>query len=253
VGQLRARPGAQHHWRPVQRYDELTLIIAHRGAWDEAPQNSLAALEAAIALGCDMVELDVRSTRDRRLVVIHDARVGAAPVSALTLAELRERLGPGEAPELEAMLELAAGRIRLDVEFKVQDRVDAALAALQHRLDPTQYVVTSFLESTLAAIRALAPETRTGLLIRPGRRPRHLEERLQGAGISFLAPHASLARAGLLAWAAQRGFDTYLWTVNERRAWRTLLADPRVTALITDRPAGALAARGELRASPPPG
>jgi glycerophosphoryl diester phosphodiesterase len=253
VGQLRARPGAQHHRRPVRWYDELTLIVAHRGAWNEAPQNSLAALEAAIALGCDMVELDVRSTRDRRLVVIHDARVGAAPVSSLSLTELRQRTEPGQAPELEAMLELAAGRIRLDVEFKVQDRVDAALAALQHRLDPTQYVVTSFLESTLAAVHTLAPEARTGLLIRPGRRPRHLEARLQAAGISFLAPHASLARAGLLAWAAQRGLESYLWTVNERRAWRTLLADPRVTALITDRPAGALAARGELRDSPPPG
>jgi glycerophosphoryl diester phosphodiesterase len=235
----------------VGRYDELTLIIAHRGACDGAPQNSLAALEAAIALGCDMVELDVRSTRDRRLVAIHDARVGAVTVSALTLAELRERLGPGQAPELEAMIELAAGRIRLDVEFKEGGRVDAALAALQHRLDPTQYVVTSFQESTLTAVRALAPQTRTGLLIRPGRRPRHLEARLQAAGIGFLAPHASLARAGLLAWAAQRGLDTYLWTVNEQRAWRTLLADPRVTALITDRPAGALAARGELRDSPP--
>jgi glycerophosphoryl diester phosphodiesterase len=198
-----------------------------------------------------MVELDVRSTRDRRLVAIHDARVGAAPVSSLSLAELRERLGPDQAPELEAMLELAAGRIRLDVEFKAEERVDAALAVLQHRLDPTQYVVTSFLESTLAAVHALAPETRTGLLIRPGRRPRRLEERLQSAGISFLAPHASLARAGLLAWAAQRGLDTYLWTVNERRAWRTLLADPRVTALITDRPAGALAARDDLGDSPP--
>ncbi|MGH2870328.1 MAG: glycerophosphodiester phosphodiesterase [Solirubrobacteraceae bacterium] len=251
MGQLRARSGAQHHRRPVRRYDELTLIIAHRGAWVQAPQNSLAALEAAIALGCDMVELDVRSTRDRRLVAIHDRRVGAAPVSGLTLAELRERVEPGQAPELEAMIELAAGRIGLDVELKLQDRVDAALAVLHRRLDPAQYVVTSFLESTLADVRTLAPQTRTGLLIKPGRRPRRLEERLKAAGISFVAPHASVARAGLLAWAAQRGLDTYLWTVNDRRAWRTLLADPRVTALITDRPAGALEARNAL--SRPPG
>lgn len=190
-----------------------------------------------------MVELDVRSTRDRRLVAIHDARVGAVPVCALTLAELRERLEPGQAPELEAMIELAAGRIRLDVELKEEDRVDAVLAVLRSRLDPAQYVVTSFLESTLAAVRTLAPQTQTGVLIRPGRRPRRLEERLTAAGISFLAPHAGLARAGLLAWAAQRGLDSYLWTVNEPRAWRTLLADPRVTALITDRPAAALEAR----------
>ena len=87
--------------RPARLTAARPLVVAHRGAWGAAPQNSLAALETAIELGCDMVELDVRVTRDRRLVVIHDARAGAgvgALVSTLTLAELRGRLAPGQAP-----------------------------------------------------------------------------------------------------------------------------------------------------------
>src|SRR3546814_1370205 len=50
------------------------LVVAHRGASGYAPENTLAAFRAAIALGSDMIELDVHPTADRRLAVIHDAR-----------------------------------------------------------------------------------------------------------------------------------------------------------------------------------
>ncbi|MEO8969824.1 MAG: glycerophosphodiester phosphodiesterase [Solirubrobacteraceae bacterium] len=230
------------------------LVVAHRGAWGVvAPQNSLAALETAIELGCDMVELDVRVTRDRRLAVIHDARVGGGVgplVSGLTLAELQGRLAPGQAPELDAIVQRAAGRIALDVELKVDAAVPAVLGVLARHLPPAGYVVTSFVDGALAAVRALAPETRTGLLIGAGRRARHLERRLEATQASFVAPHASLARGGLLAWAADRGLESYVWTVNDRRAMRALCADPRVTAVITDRPQRALEARTAV-ASPP--
>ncbi len=229
------------------------LIVAHRGAWTDAPQNSPEALEAAIALGCDMVELDVRRTRDGRLVVVHDARVGGTPVAELAHEELHERLKPGQAaPRLEELLEPAAGRVALDVELKGVDCVEPAMQMLADRLPPDGYVITSFLDTALAAARRAAPEARTGLLLHPGRRPRALERRLSHAGADFVAPHASLARAGLLAWAANRGLESYVWTVNEPRVLRAMLADARVSAVITDRPAAAIRARVEAR-SPPPG
>ncbi|MEO6859194.1 MAG: glycerophosphodiester phosphodiesterase family protein, partial [Solirubrobacteraceae bacterium] len=90
------------------------LVVAHRGAWGEFPQNSLPALAAAIETGCEMAELDVRRTRDGRLVAMHDARVRGTQVGALDHAELTARLQPGQAPLLEEMIELAANRIALD-------------------------------------------------------------------------------------------------------------------------------------------
>jgi len=51
------------------------LVIAHRGAADEAPENTLPAIEAAIRMGCDIVEVDVRLSRDGKVVLIHDATV----------------------------------------------------------------------------------------------------------------------------------------------------------------------------------
>ena len=156
----------------------------------------------------------------------------------------------GAAPELDAMAERAAGRIALDVELKVDARVSAVLAVLSRRLDPANYVVTSFLDGALAAVRDLAPETRTGLLVGPGRRARRLERRVETTRPTFLAPHAALARGGLLAWAAERGLDSWVWTVNDRRALRALAADPRVAAVITDRPARALQTRAERDLAP---
>jgi glycerophosphoryl diester phosphodiesterase len=221
------------------------LVVAHRGAWGEFAQNSLRALEAAIEAGCEMAELDVRRTRDGRLVAVHDARVRGTLVSSLDHEELTQRLKPGQAPLLEQMVALAAGRIALDVELKEAGYVPAVLELLTG-LDPGQYVVTSFLDEALSEVRALVASARTGLLVGPGG-ARRLEARLTTCGATFLATHASLARAGLLAWAANRGLESFVWTVNERRVLRTLLADPRVAAVITDRPAVALQMRSELQ------
>lgn len=231
---MEGRPAAQ---RP--------LIIAHRGAWGEFPQNSLPALEAAIEMGCEMVELDVRRTRDGRLVAVHDARTRGLPVAALDHAELQARLAPGQAPLLEEMLARAAGRIGLDIELKEDGYVQRLLPLLRG-LDPAQYVLTSFLDDVLSAVRGITPQARTGLLVGPAR-GRRLDARLEACGATFLAAHAGLARAGLLAWAANRGLECYVWTVNDRRALRSLLTDDRVTAVITDRPAAALLMRSELQ------
>jgi glycerophosphoryl diester phosphodiesterase len=223
------------------------LVAAHRGAWQDAPQNSVAAVVDAIALGCDMVEFDVRRTRDGMLVAVHDARVRGIAVAAMDLAQLRERLGPGEAPLLDEMVEVAAGRIALDVELKDGDsRVGDVVATLARRLEPDSYVISSFFDDALSAVHAVAPDLTLGLLLRPGRDPRRLEERLARTGASLLGLPATLARAGLLAWASGRGHVSYVWTVNDRRVLRTMLADERVWAVITDRPQLALELRREL-------
>jgi glycerophosphoryl diester phosphodiesterase len=216
------------------------LIVAHRGAWGVAPQNSLEAFERAIALGCDGIEVDVRRTVDGRFVIVHDARVAGRSVGRLRHQQLQDRMKAGQAPLLEEVLELVAGRIRVDLELKDDDHVDQAMALVRRRLDPDQYVVTSFRDDVLAAVRRSAPGARIGLLIGPRLRVRELEHRVRIARASFVAPHVALARRGMLRWAAQRDLPVWLWTVNDARALRTLSADDRVSALITDRPERAL-------------
>jgi glycerophosphoryl diester phosphodiesterase len=59
-----------------------TQVVAHRRAWNDIPENTLPAFEHAIAPSADMIEVDVRRTRDGQLIAFHDAAVGDVPVRA---------------------------------------------------------------------------------------------------------------------------------------------------------------------------
>ena len=81
-------------WRINPRSHGYPLVIAHRGASGLAPENTLAAFHKTLEVGADGIELDVRLTRDGRVVVIHDRRLertteGKGPVGTYTLAELK--------------------------------------------------------------------------------------------------------------------------------------------------------------------
>jgi len=224
----------------VQRGDGVPpVIVAHRGAWEQAPQNSLEAVRQAVALGCDAIEIDVRRTADGRMVIVHDARVRLRPVGRLDHHQVLSRVQVGQAPLLDHVLEQAAGRILVDVELKEDGYVTRAMAAIAARLTPDQYVVTSFRPAILAQAKRHLPEVRTGLLLGPRGAP-HAGRRLREAGADFLAPHVSLARVGVLDWAASRGLACWVWTVNDAATLRALSADVRVAALITDTPGQAL-------------
>ncbi|MGA2011768.1 MAG: glycerophosphodiester phosphodiesterase [Solirubrobacteraceae bacterium] len=227
------------------------LIVAHRGAWGAAPQNSLEAFERAIAIGCDAIEIDVRRTADDRVVVLHDARVRGRPVGRLEHEQLRARTKAGQAPALAEVLELAAGRVLVDVELKQSGYEEQVMAIVCAHLRPDQYVVTSFRDAVLPAVKRCVPEARAGLLLGPRRPTRELERRVRATGADFLAPHTSLARSGLLDWAGERGLASWVWTANEPRLLRRLSGDPRVAAVITDRPERAIAAAGRSTAVPP--
>jgi glycerophosphoryl diester phosphodiesterase len=133
------------------------FIAAHRGchnpsprlALPAAPENSRPALEHCVLLGVDMMELDVRRAKDGTLVVMHDASVnrttnGRGQVSELTLPELkslrlRQNLGGDMSPELSderiatlaEMLELAKGRIMLNLDIKEADIYAQTIAEAQ--------------------------------------------------------------------------------------------------------------------------
>ncbi|WP_297513252.1 glycerophosphodiester phosphodiesterase family protein [uncultured Caulobacter sp.] len=124
------------------------LVVAHRachapapsrGMTGELPENSLAALERCIALGVDVVEIDVRRTQDGALVVMHDAKVdrtttGKGKVSDLTLGELQAlRLKVGDQafeapPTLCAFLRAARGRVVVNLDLRDEGPTAAQVA-----------------------------------------------------------------------------------------------------------------------------
>jgi glycerophosphoryl diester phosphodiesterase len=215
------------------------LIVAHRGAWGAAPQNSLKAFENAIALGCDAVEIDVRRTADGQMVLVHDSRVRLRPVGRLEHEAVRARMKAGQAPLLHDVLALTSGRILVDIELKEDGYVREVMQVISQHLRPDQYVVTSFREGILAQVGDCAPQARRGLLLSP-RRLRDVERRVRISRADFIAPHASLARTGVFGWATERQLDVWTWTVNQHEALASFCRDPRIAAVITDVPQNVL-------------
>ena len=133
------------------------VIVAHRGAMSERPENTMAAFGRAVELGAGVVEVDVRSTRDGRLVVLHDATVdrttdGHGRVSELELADVRaldagswfdEAFAGERVPTLEQVLRWGAGRVDVLLDLKQSDPrfVAAVVAAVEAHGDRDRVIV----------------------------------------------------------------------------------------------------------------
>ena len=130
-------------------------VIAHRGEHREHPENTLPAYRAAIDLGCDYIEVDVRTTADGALVAIHNETLGGR-VEDMTFAEIR-KVDAG-VPAFDDVLALARNRIEVYVDAKRVTAPDL-VAALRRRQMERHSVVYGALP-LLAAIAKLAPEIR---------------------------------------------------------------------------------------------
>jgi glycerophosphoryl diester phosphodiesterase len=203
----------------------VTAICAHRGASRRHPENTLAAFAAAVDMGADMIETDVRRTAGGALVLAHDP-LGPRPPRGLV--------------ELGELVELADGRIALDVELKEAGYEADVLAVLDPR--PDGLVVTSFLPEVIAAVRALDPEVETGLIFRPGDR-RDLAARAGACGARMVVAHSSVLRPELAASLHAAGRSLMVWTVNDRRRLAAVIEMPGVTHVVTDVPDVALSLR----------
>ena len=159
------------------------LNIAHRGASGHAPENTLAAFSLAIDQGADWIELDLHQTADQHLIVHHDAtlkRTAGDPRSIrdLSLAQIREldigiRRGPSfrgeKVPTLDEVLELAKGRIRVQIEIK---RSSAFYPGIEKRTLETikrhkagaEVAISSLESSIIERLRGMNTSVDLGLL-----------------------------------------------------------------------------------------
>ena len=113
---------------------KTVLVAAHRGAHMGNFENSLASIHKAINLGVDVVELDVRTTKDGFLVLMHDSKIdrtttGKGKVEDLTLAKLRTfrlkapygRISEETIPTFESALKIIKGKIMVDIDMKTDN------------------------------------------------------------------------------------------------------------------------------------
>lgn len=224
------------------------LVLGHRGAPREAPENTLASFDAALRVGADGVELDVRLCASGEVVCCHDPtllRLAGEEVRVRTTAwsDLRRYdLGGATLCLLGDVLELWSGRGVVNVELKSDDTDAPALvrAALDVIADAPRcaVIVSCFDPSLLDAVAALAPRLARGQLIPPFTRAEAAGclAALDRSGLAAVHPwHVDATPERIAAWRA-RGFDVNVWTVDDP-ARAVALRDAGAAAVITNVPA----------------
>jgi len=236
------------------------LRIAHRGAAGLEPENTLRAIEAALRLGVEMVEIDVRPCGDGVLLVVHDddlSRVAGVQqrVSGSTREQLRTvDVGKGERiPTLDDVLDLLRGRALVNIDQKVDDLAPQLLAVIDRVSRRDEIMLSGNARRTFAQMRELAPEVRIARSMGARWRgvPRRMLARWTAAGArgeaARIITRARAAQADSLtldwrlasprvtAYCKRAGFPVLVWTVDDLFTMRALRA-AGVDGITSNRP-----------------
>lgn len=236
--------------------------IAHRGASGSAPELTRAAFDRALAIGVDMIEVDVQLTSDDHPIILHDDTLdrttsGAGPVRAQRWADIRKLdAGSWFAPEfadqrvldLAELLDLAVGRVRMNLEIKAPAEdwnvlIPRLLAEVRNARMDESAIISCFDVDALRLVRAHDPEIAVGVLwyLPEWDEAFALVDELRAHAIH---PYLGTTQAESLARAEERGIATYVWTVNEVDDMRHVI-DSGAAGVMSDHPERFAAVEGE--------
>jgi glycerophosphoryl diester phosphodiesterase len=237
------------------------LILGHRGASADAPENTLPAFQAAVAQGADGVELDAMVCGSGEVVVCHDPQlsrlakvpweVAKTPLSKLRALDVGSILGfaPAGIPLLEEVLDFLPSPLVINIELKCEAFDDLGLARkvgalVVERQLSERVVISSFNPVCLARMALAYPKLRRGYLIDP-EKPYWIHGGLLAPALSNYSVHPfeqACTSSRIAAWKA-RGLKVATWTVDSPERANELSA-LGVDLLITNRPGQIRVARG---------
>ena len=234
-------PAASH---PYLEWDG-PIAFAHRGGASDVPENTMPAFQYAVDAGYRYVETDVQVTADGVLVAFHDDHLGRTcgrdgRISRLTWNEVRDLRVDGEAPIplLEDLLG-AWPELRVNIDCKTDDAVDALVAALRRCDALGRVCVGAFNDLRLRRLRTLlGPELCTTLgpagvaALRFGlsRRPA-----AQAAQVPVRQGPLTVTDERFVERAHRLGLQVHVWTIDDPGEMHRLL-DLGVDGIMTDRP-----------------
>jgi glycerophosphoryl diester phosphodiesterase len=250
------------------------LIIGHRGASALVPENTLAAFSRALADGADGIEFDVRLSRDRVPVVIHDAslrRTGQTDrfVKEITVAELQQCdvcswFNPlhaediryaGTVPTLSQVFELLQqtnALLYLEMKSEAEDATtltETVVSEIRQAQIGGRVVVSSFDLDAVALVKKIDPAISTACLFEPKlSRPLSTIRRLRMLDLAVenraneIALHHSLISLRVIEKAKHLGLPVVVWTVDDV-GWIQRARRLGIQALITNNPAALIRQR----------
>lgn len=223
-------------------------VVSHRGYSDIAPENTLPAIELAIQAHADYVEVDVRQTKDGRLVLLHDRNLRRTTglnrfIYDLDYHEIRE-LDAGSwfgeeyigthIPSLEEVLELCKGNINISFDLKLhghETNIEEALVSIieEYNFEDNCFV-SSFSYNSIVKIKELNENIRTGYIMSPA-----YGSFYDKPAMDFLSIRAGLVNRNIVENAHEAGKEVHVWTVNDRKGFERMKS-LGVDYVVTDNP-----------------
>jgi len=202
----------------------VVFIVGHRGIPAEEPENTLRSVKRALEVGADYVEVDVRSSKDGYIVVIHDETVdrtssGSGYVRDMTLNDLRRLdFGKGERiPLLSEVLELVRSmRGKLIVEIKETGIEDKVLDIIENCGMLGDVIIVSFIKDSIQRVHELCPAITTGVIF--GARFRgNMVEVCKEVRAKYVVSKYTITTSEVIRSAHRCGLEVLVWTINDER------------------------------------
>jgi len=235
-------------WLESLHTEHPAVVIAHRGASAVAPENTLAAVRAAVEAGADWVEVDVQESADGTVFVFHDRDFKRFRGPGRSIPELRDAeidsidigswkspdFAAERAPRLADVLALCKGRSGVLIELKyygpAQRLEERVIGEVEAAGMADHVMIMSLNHAGVRVVRRLRPQWKVGLLSTVA-----LGD-LTRLDVDFLGLNARTVTRSLLESAGRRGLKVHVWTVNDPLDMAAQLGRG-VDGLITDDPA----------------
>lgn len=216
---------------------EKVLIIAHRGASNIAPENTLKAFKKAIEFNADCIEFDVHQSKDGEIVIIHDGNTFRTTghfglIKNMTIEEIRKLdCGDGEIiPTLHELIKLAKGKIGLNCEIKVKGIAQKIIGIFREADLFESTIISSFNQKELLEIKKIEPRlkiaslnpTRTGWILNWFSRKKMIKTADENRFYA-INPLYLVVNKKFIDKAHERNIKVFPWTVDSMTAIEKLI------------------------------
>ena len=230
-----------------------TKIISHRGRTSrKSADNTLASVNDAIELKVEMVEVDIRQTKDSQIVCFHDPDIQGELIRDLDYSEIIEK--DSQIPTLEQVLWSAKGKIGIEIELKEPGYELEVVSIARDYFNYDKFVLKSFHPQVVERVKEIDQKIFAGLLVGSAFSLEQLFFTLKEAftctnfkqtNADFISPYYKIFEAGWFSRFTRNKVPIQVWTVNDVESIRTLI-NQQVHSIITDIPEVAIGIRESL-------
>jgi glycerophosphoryl diester phosphodiesterase len=231
----------------------VTKIISHRGRTSKnSEDNTLQAINDAINLSIDMVEVDIRKTKDSQIICFHDPTLNGVLLKDMDYSEIIE-INPN-IPTLEQVLWTSKDRIEMDFEFKESGYEKEIISIILDYFEYNDFIVTSFNIDVVRKVKEIDDKIKVGMLLGSEVSPTQLLEviyeslflyNFKISGADFISPYYKIYEAGWINRFVRKKIPILVWTVNDQDLLKTLIHQ-EIYSVVTDIPEIALKIRKSI-------